>query len=69
VLVIDVASGKVTSALETGKDPIAVHIAPDQGSAIICNASDDHLSRVQLRTLAVQPLGRVNMPNGLTVAH
>jgi DNA-binding beta-propeller fold protein YncE len=69
VLVIDVASGKVTTTFATGKDPIAVHIAPDQRSAFVSNASDDHLSRIDLQTLDVRPFGTANMPNGLTFVH
>jgi DNA-binding beta-propeller fold protein YncE len=69
VLVIDVASGKPIATFATGKDPIAVHIAPDRRSAFVCNASDDHLSRVDLQTLAVTSFGTANMPNGLTFAH
>jgi DNA-binding beta-propeller fold protein YncE len=69
VLVIDVASGKPIATFATGKDPIAVHIAPDRRSAFVCNASDDHLSRVDLQTLEVTSFGTANMPNGLTFAH
>jgi DNA-binding beta-propeller fold protein YncE len=69
VLVIDVASGKSIATFATGKDPIAVHIAPDRRSAFVCNASDDHLSRVDLQTLEVTSFGTANMPNGLTFAH
>jgi len=69
VLVIDVASGAPIARFATGKDPIAVHIAPDRRSAFVCNASDDHLSRVDLQTLEVTSFGTANMPNGLTFAH
>jgi predicted deacylase/DNA-binding beta-propeller fold protein YncE len=66
VLVVDVASGKAIASLETGKDPIAVLMAPDHRSAYVSNASDDHLSRIDLQTLDVRPFGAANMPNGLT---
>jgi uncharacterized protein len=66
VLLIDVASGTILKTFATGKDPIAVHIAPDQRTAFVSNASDDHLSRIDLQTLDVRPFGKADMPNGLT---
>jgi DNA-binding beta-propeller fold protein YncE len=69
VLLIDVASGKVISALTTGKDPIAVQIAPDSRVAYVSNASDDHISLIDLQTFTARAFGSANMPNGLTFRH
>jgi DNA-binding beta-propeller fold protein YncE len=66
VLVIDVARGAAVATLATGKDPIAVQIAPDGRHAYVSNASDDHLSVIDLDGFNVRPFGVANMPNGLT---
>jgi DNA-binding beta-propeller fold protein YncE len=68
VLVIDVARGVIVTTLSTGKDPIAVQIAPDGRRAYVSNASDDHISLIDLGpgTFEVRVFGAANMPNGLT---
>ena len=64
VFVIDVASGKVRTAVETGKAPIMVTLDPDGREAWISNALDDHMTAVDLGTLGTRRTARLDHPNG-----
>ncbi|THH36304.1 YncE family protein [Neolewinella litorea] len=65
VLVIDAATGEVLHRLACGRAPINVQMTPDGRYALVSNAMDDHLSRIDLSDFSVAPFGRVNRPNGL----
>ena len=65
VLVIDTESGAVLKRLLTGKAPICVLMAPSGTEAFVSNALDEHLSAIDLRTLAVRRFGNSIRPNGL----
>ncbi|NJB84292.1 DNA-binding beta-propeller fold protein YncE [Lewinella marina] len=64
VLVIDAATGAVLHRLNCGRAPIYVQLTPDGAHALVSNAMDDHLSRIDLTDFSVAPFGRVNRPNG-----
>ena len=51
VFVIDVATGEVRAAVETGKAPILVTVDPDGREAWVSNAEDDHMVVIDLAAL------------------
>jgi DNA-binding beta-propeller fold protein YncE/quercetin dioxygenase-like cupin family protein len=64
VFVVDLASGAVRSAVETGKAPILVTLDPDGREAWVSNALDDHMTAVDLGTLRTRRSARLDFPNG-----
>jgi hypothetical protein len=64
VYVVDVASGKVRGAVETGKAPIMVTLDPDGREAWISNALDQHVTAVDLGSLRTRTAGPLAFPNG-----
>jgi len=64
VFVLDVASGKVRAAVETGKAPILVTLDPDGREAWVSNAEDDHVVAIDLGTLVTRRSGRLEKANG-----
>lgn len=65
VVVIDVASGKVIKRLVTGLNPINALISPDGQFAYISNATDKHVSKIDLNTFEVTAFPTHEGPNGL----
>lgn len=65
VIVIDVATGKVIKRLVTGLNPINVLISPDGHFAYISNATDKHISKIDLNTFEVTAFRTHEGPNGL----
>lgn len=65
VIVIDVASGKVIKRLVTGLNPINVLVSPDGQFAYISNATDKHVSKINLNTFEVSAFRTHEGPNGL----
>lgn len=65
VIIIDVALGKVIKRLVTGLNPINALISPDGKFAYIANATDKHLSKIDLNTFEVTRIRTHEGPNGL----
>lgn len=65
VIVIDTASAKVIKRLVTGLNPINVLINPDGKFAYISNATDKHISKIDLNTFEVTAIRTHEGPNGL----
>ncbi|WP_058492181.1 YncE family protein [Legionella worsleiensis] len=65
VIVIDVASGKVIKRLVTGLNPINVLISTDGQFAYISNATDKHISKIDLNSFEVTSFRTHEGPNGL----
>lgn len=65
VVVIDVASGKVLKRLVTGLNPINVLVDKDGQFAYVSNATDKHLSKIDLKTFEVSKIPSHEGPNGL----
>ncbi len=65
VIIIDVASGTVIKRLVTGLNPINALISPDGQAAYISNATDKHISKIDLNTFEVSAFRTHEGPNGL----
>lgn len=65
VIVIDVASGSVIKRLVTGLNPINALISPDGQFAYISNATDKHVSKIDLNTFEISAFRTHEGPNGL----
>lgn len=65
VAVIDVDTGKVIKRLVTGLNPINVLVSPDGQYAYVSNATDKHLSKVDLHTFEFTAIPTHSGPNGL----
>jgi hypothetical protein len=65
VVVIDVETGKVIKRLVTGLNPINVLVDSDGQFAYVSNASDNHLSKIDLKTWKVTSIATHEGPNGL----
>lgn len=65
VLVIDVASGQVIKRLVTGLNPINVLISPDEPYAYVSNATDKHITKINLNTFEMTAISSHEGPNGL----
>ncbi|KTD19315.1 PQQ-dependent catabolism-associated beta-propeller protein [Legionella lansingensis] len=65
VVVIDVGSGKVVKRLITGLNPINVLVSPDAQFAYVSNATDKHLTKVDLKTFEFVSIPSHAGPNGL----
>ncbi|QLZ69520.1 hypothetical protein FOLKNPGA_02314 [Legionella sp. PC1000] len=65
VAVIDVGSGHVIKRLVTGLNPINVLVNPDGQYAYVSNATDKHLSKIDLHTFEFTSIPTHAGPNGL----
>lgn len=65
VVVLDVDSGKIIKRLVTGLDPINVLISPDEPFAYVSNATDKHLTKIDLNTFETTAIRSHEGPNGL----
>ncbi|CAM2735519.1 PQQ-dependent catabolism-associated beta-propeller protein [Legionella steigerwaltii] len=65
VAVIDVESGLVIKRLVTGLNPINVLTSPDGKFAYVSNATDKHLSKIDLNTFELTSIPTHAGPNGL----
>lgn len=65
VAVIDVDSGQVIKRLVTGLNPMNVLVSPNGLYAYASNATDKHLSQIDLRTFEVISIPTHAGPNGL----
>ncbi|HAT1867335.1 hypothetical protein [Legionella pneumophila] len=65
VAVIDVDSGQVIRRLVTGLNPINVLVSPDGQYAYVSNATDKHLSKIDLHTFELSSIPTHAGPNGL----
>ncbi|AWN74685.1 hypothetical protein LEAN103870_14035 [Legionella anisa] len=65
VAVIDVDSGQVIKRLVTGLNPINVLVSPEGQYAYVSNATDKHLSKIDLHTFEFTSIPTHAGPNGL----
>ncbi|CAM2769359.1 DUF5074 domain-containing protein [Legionella worsleiensis] len=65
VVVLDVDSGKVIKRLVTGLNPINVLVSPDEPFAYVSNATDKHLTKIDLNTFEITAIRSHEGPNGL----
>lgn len=65
VVIIDVATGKVLKRIITGLNPTTALISRDNKYAYITNATDMHLSKIDLNTLKVSDISSKESPNNI----
>lgn len=67
IIVIEVETGKVIKRIVTGLNPIGVMIEPNGNFAYITNATDKHISKINLKTFESTNLYTNDGPNGITL--
>lgn len=66
VLIIEVATGKIIKRLVTGLNPILALIDEAGKYAYISNATDKHVTRIDMQTFETKNIQTKDGPNGLT---
>jgi DNA-binding beta-propeller fold protein YncE len=67
VLIIDVASAKVIKRIVTGLNPVTVMIEPEGKFAYVTNATDKHVSKINLHTFKTRTIFTNDGPNGIAL--
>jgi DNA-binding beta-propeller fold protein YncE len=63
--IIDVATGQVIKRMVTGLNPMNILVSPDGRYAYVSNATDKHLSKIDMNTLEMSEISTHDGPNGL----
>lgn len=66
VVIIDVESGKVVKRIVTGLNPINVMVSPSGKFAYVANATDKHITKINLTTFKTTNIVTHDGPNGMT---
>ena len=67
VIVIEVSTGKIVKRLVTGLNPVTVMIDTEGDYAYITNATDHHVTKLDLKTFETTKLLTKDGPNGITL--
>jgi DNA-binding beta-propeller fold protein YncE len=65
IAIIEVATGQVIKRLVTGLNPMNILVSPDGQYAYVSNATDKHLSKIDMKTLEMTEIATHDGPNGL----
>jgi DNA-binding beta-propeller fold protein YncE len=65
--VLDINSGKIVHRLKVGKNPIAVAISPDGGTAYVSSHTDTSFDSIDLKTFEFKKFADVEGSNGIGI--
>lgn len=65
IIIIDVGTGKVVKRIVTGLNPINVIISPSGKFAYVANATDKHITKINLSTFETKNIVTHGGPNGM----
>ncbi len=66
VVIIDVQTGKIVKRIVTGLNPVSVILSPSGKYAYVTNATDNHITKINLTTLSSKMIHTHDGPNGTT---
>jgi hypothetical protein len=67
IVVIEVETGKIVKRIVTGLNPIAAYVHTNGKDVYISNATDKHVSKMDLETFIIKNIHTKDGPNGITI--